>query len=416
MLERVQPARPAEPGTGAVTPWRSAPLALLLFSSTLGVLGGAIIVPVLEVIRGGLGITGTQAGLILTTHGLAMALCSPLTGRIVDRWGIRRPMAGGLLLYGLGGGSGLVTTTYPALLAGRFVFGAGAAMVFTATTVALLSLYRGTLRDRVMGWRSVATTAGGVLWPMAAGLLGGLSWHTPFAIYLIGVPLGLAALLFVPDTRPAPQGADSGGVIRLFRRRPRLIGLYTLLMATALMMFVLAVFMPQRLAEVGVEDPFVVSIYSVVTGAAMASLVGMVYARVRARCSYAALLRTAAAAWTLGFLVFGVADHPLLLLVVPVLTGLGTGIVFPALTVLIDETAPRELRGRATSLQGTFNFVGQFTSPLLFGPLIAATSITTGSLVTAGLAGLILLVLLLATVPEPPRPDTGAPQGTAARG
>ncbi|MPY81074.1 MAG: MFS transporter, partial [Actinophytocola sp.] len=41
-------------------------------------MAGAIVMPVLEVIRGDLRVTGTAAGLIITAHGLAIAVASPL--------------------------------------------------------------------------------------------------------------------------------------------------------------------------------------------------------------------------------------------------------------------------------------------------------------------------------------------------
>jgi predicted MFS family arabinose efflux permease len=52
-------------------------LAVLLAGSTLGVMGGAVLVSVLEVIRGEFEVSGTAAGFILTAHGLAIAVTSP---------------------------------------------------------------------------------------------------------------------------------------------------------------------------------------------------------------------------------------------------------------------------------------------------------------------------------------------------
>lgn len=134
------------------------------------------------------------------------------------------------------------------------------------------------------------------------------------------------------------------------------------------------------------------------------SLLGLVYARVRARVGYAALLRAATASWVAAFLLLGTVDQPILLLVAPALYGLGQGMAMPTLTILIGETAPAELRGRATSLTGTAVFAGQFASPLLLGPLVGVTSITTGFLAAAGLAAVILLVLLAVRV-SPPATD-----------
>lgn len=399
-----------------------AALALLLLASTLGVMGGSIIVPVLEVIRSDLGVDGTAAGLIITAHGLAIAVASPATGWMIDRWGVRRPLAGGLALYGVAGGAGLFVSSYPALIASRLLFGAGAAVVFTGTTVALVALYRGPERDRVMGWRTTATSLGGVLWPLLAGALGGLSWHAPFGLYLLGVPLGVAALAAIPEVRES-DGRGGGGVVPLLRGHPRLLGVYGLVFTLFVMMYALAVFLPQRLGQLGVDAPILVALFLLpMTGAA--SLVGLVYARLRARASHAALLRVSALSWVVGFLVLGTTDTAAALLVAPALFGFGQGVAFPTLTVLTAEIAPAALWGRANAIFATAVFIGQFCSPIILGPVVAATSITAGFLAFAGLAGVIVVVLLVVRIPEPspaapsttsePNADEPAPTGSAS--
>jgi MFS family permease len=127
--------------------------------------------------------------------------------------------------------------------------------------------------------------------------------------------------------------------------------------------------------------------------AVVMSLFGLVYAKLRARLGYAALLRTSAAAWTAAFLVLGTVSQPYVLLTAPALLGFGQAVAFSAVSVLIGETAPPELRGTATSLSGTAAFAGQFLSPLLLGPIVDGTSVTTGFLAAGGLAAAVLLVL-----------------------
>ncbi|PRW63623.1 MFS transporter [Actinopolyspora mortivallis] len=400
---------------------RKTALVTLLLASTLAVMAGAILTPVLEVIRGDLGVTGTAAGLIITAHGLVIALSSPLWGWAIDRWGVRLPLAGGLALYGLAGGAGVLTSSYPALIASRLLFGLGAAAVFTGTTVALLNLFRGEERDRVMGWRATATSLGGVLWPLLGGAVGGFSWHAPFAIYLVGVPLGFA-VLGLPFTSNEEEGRGArvarGGTLRLWRRRPLLLGLYGMQLVTAVLMYALIVFLPQRLSQIGIEAPLLVSLYNVTMSAVM-SLVGLVYATMRAHLGYETLFRITLTSWVAAFLLLATTSHPLLIAAAPALLGLGQGIALPAITSLVGDTAPPQLRGQATSVLGTVTFAGQFASPLLLGPLVRATSIPAAYLASAGVAGIVLVLLLVTRVswdsppnvepapsPEPVRPVT----------
>jgi ACDE family multidrug resistance protein len=385
-------------------------LAVLLLGSTLGVMGGATIVPVLELIRTDLGVSGTASGFIITAHGLAIALTSPFIGRLIDRFGVRIPMVAGLAVYGIAGAAGLVVTSFPALVASRLVFGVGAAAVFSCTTVALLALYQGSVRDRVMGWRSTATSVGGLVWPLLGGVLGGISWHATFGVYLIGVPLALAALAAIPNASKAPDRAAGIGFTELLRRKPLLLAYYALLVLMAIMMYVVAVFLPQRLAEIGITSPVLVSIYAVVGGGLVSSVVGLYYARLRQRATYTSLLRAVACAWVVAYVVYGTVSQPVLLLVAPALLGAANGIMLPIATVLIDEAAGPELRAKAAALSGTAIFAGQFVSPLLLGPVIAATSTTVGFLAAAGIGVAILAVLLAVRVPEQ-RPARRQPAG-----
>ncbi|WP_147430369.1 MFS transporter [Rhodococcus pyridinivorans] len=386
--------------------WRSrAELTVLLLASTLGVMAGAIVMPVLEIIRGDLGIDGTAAGFIITAHGFAIAVTSPLIGRAIDRYGVRRSLGAGLILYGLAGGAGMTVSSYPLLIASRLALGIGAAAVFSGTTVALLAMARGPQQDRLMGWRTTATTAGGLVWPVLAGLLGGIHWHATFAIYLVALPLGIATLLVMPpDRAPEPDAtaeqAPAGSAWALIHRYPILLSWYGLMIAAGLMLYSLAVFLPQRLAQLGIEAPIYVSLFMAAQAGA-AILTGVAYSRIRAVLGYTALLRITAACWVAAFLILGIAGQPMVVFAASALFGIGNALLLPVVTVLIGETPPHSHRGQATALSGTAMFVGQFASPLVFGPFIDATAITTGYLLAAGIAAAILVVTLCTTVPDP---------------
>ncbi|MFE1554150.1 MFS transporter [Streptomyces sp. NPDC058734] len=405
------------PGAGR----RTMTLSALLLASTLTVMAGTVLAPVVATIRTDLGVSGTAAGLILTAHGLSLAITSPFVGWAVDRWGLRTPMAAGLVLYGVAGGAGLFADSYAVLIASRFVFGIGAAAVFTGTTVALMALFEGPERDRVAGWRSTAIGLGGVVWPLIAGVLAVRSWHGPFAIYLVGIPVGIAMLFTMPRI-PATGGAPGGGgTMGLFRTTPRLLGMYALSLVSSFLLYVLIVFLPQRFDQIGVEDPLVIA--AITAGLSLAgSGSGLFYGRLRAAMGYVALLRCALVLWGLAFVVGASAGHAVPLALAALLFGAGSGISVPALAMWIGETAPAAMRGRAMALSGTANFAGQFAAPVVVGPLVGATSITVGFVAAAALCALVLLVLLFlkpgaarqAAPAARPQPRRTAPSGSTA--
>lgn len=366
-------------------------------------MAGAILSPVLDVMRRDLGLSDTGAGLVLTVHGFSLAIVAPFIGRAIDCWGSRRTLIWGLTLYGVSGGAGLLIDTHPLLLASRLMFGVGAAAVFTATTVALFDVHRGTMRDRVMGWRASAISLGGFGWPLVGGLLGGLSWHAPFALYLLGVPIAMACAAVLParplhPTRPpahfeSPEPAPSAGLRALVRRRPDLLAFYALQFLSAVLLYAALILLPLRLAELRVTAPLHVAVYAATLSAAMTA-VGLAYARLRRRLGDTALIAMSLAAWFVGFGVLGVVEQPALLGAPVAIIGLGMGLAVPALTVLVAEAAPAHLRGSATSLSASATFLGQGISPLLLGPVIGATSVPAGFTVAAALAGAVMVIVV----------------------
>lgn len=348
-------------------------LTVLLFATTLSVLAGAVISPVLPTVRDEFGLDATTAGLVLTAHSLVIALASPVAGRLIDRHGFRVPLAAGLLVYGVAGSAGMVADSYAALMASRIVFGLGAAALFSATTVAMTTLYTGTRRDRVMGWRSSATSLGGIVWPLVGGALGTLTWHAPFAVHLVGLPLGLATLLCLPRTATPPARTRSRA-LTLLRAHLRLVAALGLQAALSVLLYCIVIYLPFRLDETGVTSPALISLFPAAANLA-ASLIGFGYARLRARLSYPTLLRASVALWAGGFLLLGTAAHPVPLALGAAVFGIGQGIAFPALTVLVADAVSPEHRGMATSLSGTTIFAAQFATPLVIGPLTVVAGI-----------------------------------------
>jgi ACDE family multidrug resistance protein len=322
--------------------------------------------------RDGLGVAPSSVGLIITTHGLFMALFSPLMGSVIDRKGARRPYIVALICYGLAGGSGLLINSYWVLLISRACLGIALAGIFAGINVLILNMYDGIERDRVMGWRGSAQSFGGVIWPLIGGTLGGFSWRLPFAVYMLAIPIGLLAIGGVPEPaiqhQAKPESSGSTSVFRVFRESPILFVIYGLMFFGNILLYTIVIFVPQLLESFGISSTFQIGLFiTAMTGSA--GVTAFIYGKIRSRFSYRVIVTIAVALWTVAFTIISQAPGSRIIAMAVALFGVSQGLVLPTVMVWIGDVVPPSFRGRFSSYLGTFGFIGQFLSPILFAPV-----------------------------------------------
>ena len=379
-----------------------ATLWLILASATLTVMAGAILGPVVPEIQGGLGVSESSAGLIITTHGAFIVVVSPVAGELIDRVGPRRPFVGGLVLYAVGGSAGLVIDSFHPLLASRAVLGIGVAFVYTGITVLIYDLYEGQQMNRALGLRSSANSLGAIFWPLVGGALGTLSWQAPFSVYLIALPLGLLAAITIPETARDTNGEREsaggiGGVVAVFRRRPALVSVYLLYFGANTLLYTIVVFYPTLLEELTITSSLSISYYLALNGLA-GGVSAAAYDRLVERTSRHALVGTALGLWVLAFVAATMADSALTALPTVAGFGLGLGLVFPSAFAWIEALAPTDRQGQFSSYLASSGYTGQFLAPVLFGPLVpmfGVRAVFAAAAVAASLGGVTLAVALV---------------------
>nr|WP_277410201.1 MFS transporter [Natrinema longum] len=367
----------------------------MVAAATLTVMSGAILGPIVPQIQRELGVSGSAAGLIITTHGGVIVLASPLVGSLVDRIGPRRPFVGGLLVYGVGGGAGLVVDSFYPLLASRVVLGLGTAAVYTSVTVLIYELYEGQAMERALGYRSSANSAGAAVWPLIGGAAGTLAWNAPFGVYLVAVPLGLLAAATIPETQsagdaPAADGSGSaeeaaggiGEVPAVFRDRPALPLVYVLYLGANALLYVIVVFYPQFLAGIGVTASLDISLYLAANGAA-GGVSAIAYDRLLRYAGRSTLVGAAFVLWTAAFGIATVVGTAVGAALPVILFGLGIGLVFPSTFAWVEAFAPPDRQGQFSSYIASAGYTGQFLSPVLFGALVPIAGVG-GVFVAAG--------------------------------
>ncbi len=344
-------------------------LSLIIFSSTLTVMAGAVLGPVVNTMKEVLDVTPSQAGYIITVHGILIALTSPLAGYLIDSYGFKRSLCLGLILYGISGGSGLIINSYTLLIVSRVFFGIAVAFVYSSVTVAILALYREDRRNRVMGWRNSANSLGAIIWPLIGGALGAVSWHLPFGVYLVALPLALFCIFLLPDENVNNKLSDKDSVFAIFRRKPVVYVIYGLMFLANVFLYVIVVFIPQLLELYGIKNPFYVSLFLAAMGTT-AALAAFFYGELKEIFRFRELITIVPALWTAGFFFIPVFHLKIFTAAAVSLVGMGLGIMFPTLMLWIDLEVPEEFRGRFASYLGTFGFTGQFCAPLLFAPVV----------------------------------------------
>jgi MFS family permease len=363
-------------------------------------MAGSVIAPVLNQMGEGLGVTPSAARLLITTHGIMIAVCSPATGLLIDKVGVKKPLVLGLILYGIAGGSGLFITNYALLISSRVLLGISVAMIFTSITVTILNLYEGTQRNRVMGWRGSSNSVGGIIWPLIGGSLGMLSWQLPFVAYLIGLPIAFMAFLAIPKTQKSADHPVNGvagkkeSTFKIFKSTPILFLPYGLAFVGNILLYAIIVFMPKLVGQYDVTSSFYVGTFISTVGLA-GGATSLFYGRIKARLSFNSIVKIALLLWSVGFILISQAPFLWLISVSIIFFGIGMGMVIPSISVWVGELVPASFRGRMTSYITLFSYTGQFLSPVILSPLETFLGLTTLFLVTGGTCVFLLALFLI---------------------
>ncbi|MGC0365512.1 MFS family permease [Rhodococcus sp. 27YEA15] len=175
-----------------------------------------------------LGFTTTGLQWVATAYALTFGALLLVGGRLGDRFGLRRMLVVGLVIFGVASLVGGLATTAVVLVAARFVQGVGAALVAPAALATLNHAYRGlpgNTRAMSLFQASVAVgaSAGIVLGGVLTGLVG---WRW---VLLVNPPLVLVLVVLVMLRLPAGTGFRGA--------RLNLPGALTVTLASAALIF-----------------------------------------------------------------------------------------------------------------------------------------------------------------------------------
>lgn len=338
----------------------------LLLVATLGVMSGITVVSSLPLIShtfADIPHIEFLSKMMLTIPSIVIALFAPLVGQIVDKFGRLKPLYTGILLFVLGGSSGFYLRDFYAILAGRAVLGFAVALIMTSSTALIGDYFEEKARHKFMSKQGLAVGMGGILFITSGGLLAQQHWSYPFAIYFI--PLLFLPLLF--RSLYEPQKHKPAADVEL---EAKLLPVYL----TGFFVMVLFYMLPTQLPYLIVDElggkPQTVG-FVIATAMTFNALTSMQYAKIKARLSYMQIYAATFLLFSIGlFFISRAADiADLFWATTPI--GMAFGLLLVNTNAWFLSLVPPSKRGRASGLLTSSFFLGQFSSPLLFEPIVA---------------------------------------------
>jgi predicted MFS family arabinose efflux permease len=398
-------------GLGEMSRDRSRALSIVYAASISLMMGVNFIQPALPALTVPFNVSDSALSLIMTVFTAPAIVLSPIFGIVADLYGRRLLLAGGLMIFGIFGTAMAFAPSFGWLLAFRTLQGIGFSAVIPLTIVLIGDLLEGEQEIGGQGLKVFLDRVGYMVFPPLGGLLATIAWFWPFVFYILTVPVGFAALLWMPETKGKHNSdgtlAYLGDMLRL-TRHPRLVIAFAAGFLRFFLDYGFLTYFPLFLVRThGISTATAGILYVFFSIGAMitASQAGRIAAgRDKANILFVAFVVSGAA-------VALVPTMPGLWLVGGALFfyGLANGVISPMQKSLLTQNAPTELRGGIVSFDRLIQQVSKTTSTSIVGLLLVSANLST-IFWFLGILSFISVGLMACLLPRPkPKPVVSSP-------
>lgn len=349
--------------TGAA---RSAALVVACLALFADMLVYGLAIPVLPLLPTVVAAGPAATGALFAAYAAATILVTPPAGRLVDRFGPRRPLLIALVTLAATSVLFALATGYWELLAARALQGAAAGLGWVSGLSLIAATTPARNLGRSMGIAMSMVSVGILVGPPLAGVLvERISVQAPFQFAAGLAVLIVLVLLLLP--LPAAERSAAGGI----RAVLRVSGAWPVLGAVVLGAAAIAAIEPvlplHLTMTFGMDALLVGAVFAamVLASALLSPVAGALVGRVDARLlSLAGVLGSAA-----GLVLIGLADRPWQAWLGAVLLGAGEGCLLAPATTLVAVIAG--LARPAALGAGYALFMLAYSVGLMVGPLLA---------------------------------------------
>jgi MFS family permease len=354
--------------TSATTEWPilSLPAKAALISNSvagaIGFLGVGLILPLMAKHFASTHGAGLLTQLLGGVVGAALAVSSPLAGRVIDRVGYRTVYLFGALFFALFGTAPFLLDNLYVILACRIGVGVSMAAVLIGGYTGISTLAPA-LRAKMMGYSALVGGVSAVLLFPILGALGKIGWQYAFLPHLV-------TLLLIPLGLTLPHTQRKAAVAATVHAQGLGVPLSLLAIAVlgGMLSFIGPNFSAFYLASIGITDPARAAIP--LTAMAFCSvlgsgLYGLLYTRAGGTLVFAlALLLTG-----IGLVIASLSHGLAIFALGGGIAGIGCAFIAPNLSVTAMNVAAPSRVGHAVGLTTGAMFAAQVIVPFITEPL-----------------------------------------------
>lgn len=365
---------------------------IILAASMMPIMAIVSLVPVLPLLmREFASVEGSQflVPMALTIPALCVALFSPLAGWLSDRLGRKKLLIAALLLYSVFGIIPWFLHDLFQIIAARVALGVMEAIIMTVATTLIGDYFSGEKREK---WIALQVAFGSIAAIFLIAIGGGLGEvfgsRGPFLLYLIAIPVALAAAIILFEPKIKSKEVNQAAVAFPYKT---VLPLVLTTVGVGIVFYTVIVQLGPILEISGTVSPSVIGLIGALCNVAVG--VGTVIFHRYKKHAGTRLLAVGLLIAGLGYVGVGSSESLVVISACSIIVCIGAGMMLPNMANWTMGTLPAEVRGRGMGLWTGAFFLGQFLAPIV----AIAVNGTTGALASTMFAyGIIVVAMAVA--------------------
>ncbi|MCY8235152.1 multidrug efflux MFS transporter NorA [Priestia endophytica] len=348
-------------------------LFILLANLFIAFLGIGLVIPVTPTIMNELHLSGTIVGYMVAAFALTQLVVSPISGRWVDKFGRKKMIIIGLIIFSLSEFLFGIGQQVEVLFVSRMLGGVSAAFIMPGVTAFIADITTLNTRAKALGYMSAAISTGFIVGPGVGGFLAEIGTRLPF---FFAAGLALVATVFSLVALREPQRNPENEEVKIVKGQGRLKRIFVPMYFIAFLILFISSFglsAFESFFSLFADHKFAFTpkdIAIMITGGAILGVIVQValFERLTKWFGEIGVVRYSLIFSTIIVFLLTIVNSYYMVLLVTMVTFVGFDLIRPALTTYLSRIAGNE-QGFVGGMNSMFTSLGNVFGPIVGGVL-----------------------------------------------